>query len=77
MKLTKLFKEPALNMKGVEKSEVLSLRFDELADFICNLSGGEKRELSIALTKLEEACFFAKKAMASNFRYELKDEFYE
>jgi hypothetical protein len=56
-----------LNDAGAEKAIELAKRFDELCDHIESIAGKEgARELAIARTKLEEACFFAKKAMAMN-----------
>ena len=54
-----------LNEFGMEKAQAIATSFDVLIDDLIGLCP-ESRELSIAKTKLEEACFFAKKAMASN-----------
>lgn len=53
-----------LNDSGIEKAKVLACKFDEL---LCSLLAlcPPSRELSIVKTKLEEACFFAKKSIAN------------
>lgn len=56
-----------LNDEGIEKAKEMAHRFSELLAWLelpdnCVSS----RELSLAKTKLEEACFYAKKAMATN-----------
>lgn len=59
-----------LNEKGKLKAKHLANQFNLLLTDIENtLSNGspevpDSRDLSICITKLEEACFFAKKAMA-------------
>ena len=56
-----------LNDEGMKKAKLIAESFDGLAktlSIIC-IDG---RELSICKTKLEEACFFAKKAMAIDLR---------
>lgn len=66
------FKFHKLNKDGQEVAIKMAQCFDELLtdlEEVCQ-SG---RELSIAKTKLEEACFFAKKAMAINPHYQEKD----
>ena len=57
------FKVHLLTDEGKAKATQIAEAFDELAadlELIC--PGG--REMSIVMTKLEEACFFAKKSMA-------------
>ncbi len=52
-----------LNESGKQKAAEIAEAFDALVkklETVCPPT----REMSIALTKLEEACFFAKKAMA-------------
>lgn len=59
-----LFQVHRLNENGMKRAEVLAESFDRL---LTELSGlcPEGREFSIVKTKLEEAAFFAKKAIAS------------
>lgn len=62
-----LFEVHALNDEGIAKAQRIAASFSTLLrilEFEC--SPQEKsREFSIVKTKLEEASFFAKKAMAS------------
>ncbi len=58
-----LFKVHKLNAAGIEKAKYIAEGFEELLqrlEALCPVG----RETSIARTKLEEACFYAKKAMA-------------
>lgn len=59
-----LFEVHMLNEAGKGKATVIACKFFEL---LCELKVvcPEGRELSIVKTKLEEASFFAKKAMAN------------
>jgi len=52
-----------LNEEGIGKANLIKSMFDA---FLTELSAicGTGREYSIVKTKLEEACFFAKKSMA-------------
>lgn len=54
-----------LNQYGQEKAKKITEIFDECLNKIDDICYGGGREMAIVRTKLEEACFFAKKAMAS------------
>jgi hypothetical protein len=59
-----LFEVHKLNETGMQKAQQIAGSFSGLLgelELIC----GQGREIAIVKTKLEEACFFAKKAMAS------------
>jgi len=65
------FDSHILNEAGIDKAKKIAAVFDALLESLCpsDVRCGPAlcppgRELSIAKTKLEEACFFAKKAMA-------------
>lgn len=60
----KEFSVHALNQGGMNKANAIADAFNKLLDELVVLCP-QSRELSIARTKLEEACFFAKKAMAT------------
>jgi len=60
-----LFRFHKLNTLGQERARRIAELFDSMTlelGILCP----EGRSFSIAKTKLEEACFFAKKAMASS-----------
>ena len=54
-----------LNEEGQQRAQMISESFDSLVSTLNGICM-DCREYSIAKTKLEEACFFAKKAMAIN-----------
>lgn len=67
-KMDPLFKVHMLNDTGKQKAGVIACKFFELLEGLKGLCGDDfakSREFSIVKTKLEEACFFAKKAMAN------------
>jgi hypothetical protein len=73
------FEVHMLNEKGKEKAAELARIFDATLTMVQGIARAEKgiehdprsaRELAIVRTKLEEACFFAKKAMAVNPEYQ-------
>lgn len=61
-----LFQTHVLNPDGIEKAKRLGALFDKLVADIEALTPMAGRELALCHTKLEEACFFAKKAIAKN-----------
>lgn len=58
------FQVHRLNAQGLERAGNVADAFDYLLDQLCVMCP-PGRELSIVRTKLEEACFFAKKAIAN------------
>ncbi len=59
-----LFEVHRLNDTGLEKASTIAVAFDSLLNEIRPLVP-EGREWSIVKTKLEEACFYAKKGLSS------------
>lgn len=66
--LNPLFEVHMLNEKGKGMAKALAGEFHGFLCSVEGMCGTEGRELAIVRTKLEEACFFAKKAMASQKR---------
>lgn len=58
-----LFAFHKLNEDGQARAVVIAERFDTLLNDLKRICP-DSREFSICKTKLEEACFFAKKSMA-------------
>jgi len=61
--MDKLFEVHMLNSEGKSKANYIAHQFDALLSELSRLCANG-RELAIVKTKLEEACFYAKKAMA-------------
>lgn len=59
----KAFEVHLLNDQGIAAAREMAQRFSDILEW-CGAVGQPGRELAVATTKLEEACFFAKKAMA-------------
>lgn len=59
------FQVHMLNDDGIKEAKYLAEAFDRMLGELETICGKDSREMSIVRTKLEEACFFAKKAMAS------------
>ena len=62
--MNKEFEVHMLNDAGRVKAAQIAVVFDECLDKLLKVNPDASREMSICRTKLEEACFFAKKAMA-------------
>jgi len=59
-----LFQFHKLNQSGQEKAQLIAEYFDLLLKGLKSQCPENTREFSVVKTKLEEACFFAKKSMA-------------
>jgi hypothetical protein len=68
------FSVPRLNEIGLQKADLIRGHFDNLLNQLTLDLCPEGREFSIVKTKLEEACFFAKKAMAIHLFNQQHDE---
>ena len=59
------FRVHLLNTSGIISAKALAQEFSDVLHHIETLCGSDGREMAIVRTKMEEACFFAKKALAS------------
>jgi hypothetical protein len=59
------FQVHRLNENGMEKAQKIAQAFDTLLDEL-HTHCHDGREFALVKTKLEEACFFAKKSMANH-----------
>jgi hypothetical protein len=59
-----MFKFHRLNTEGAVKATRIQHLFEATVGALEEIIGTDNREMSLVRTKLEEACFFAKKAMA-------------
>jgi hypothetical protein len=62
----KEFQVHMLNPQGKDKASALAHAFDTLLDTLVAINPTTSREMSLVRTKLEEASFYAKKAMAND-----------
>ena len=63
MSINPLFSTTPLSTEGMEKYVAISEAFTKLVSELEELLPGNSREVSIVRTKLEEASFYAKKAL--------------
>lgn len=64
LKESSMFDVHRLNEIGMDKAHGIQAAFSEALRALEGLCGTDGREMAIVRTKLEEACFFAKRAMA-------------
>jgi hypothetical protein len=62
----KEFEVHMLNAKGKQLAKEIAFAFDGLLTQLEGFGIDDGRNMAIVRTKLEEACFFAKKAMSNN-----------
>lgn len=60
-----LFKVHMVNSAGKEKAQRIAQTFENCLSNLRMICPENTREFAIVKTKLEEACFFAKKSMAN------------
>lgn len=59
-----LFDVHILNEAGISKAQQIQRDFEEFLEVLENHCGADGREMALVRTKLQEAAFFAKRAMA-------------
>lgn len=74
-----LFTFHKLNEKGQTKAEAIASAYENFLKSVYEIAfdgaaGFESREWSIVKTKLEEACFFTKKAMATQVVNQFREQ---
>ncbi len=69
-RMSDLFKVHLLNKEGLDKAFQLSEIYKTIEAWIEEESPDMTRAKSLALTKLEESCFFAKKTIAVQTKYQ-------
>lgn len=72
MEKSKLFKVHILNELGLEKAKELANHFEDVLEYVEDVAESG-RELSLFKTHLEQACFYAKKAICLTDKYQKKD----
>lgn len=68
--MNKEFTVHALNDEGLNAVGHIAATFDLLLDQLNQICPDGGREIAIVRTKLEEACFFAKKAISCTPKYQ-------
>lgn len=64
--MNKEFTFHKLNQEGIDKAIKIAEAFDLCLETLTAIMPLHTREMAICRTKLEEACFFAKKSMANS-----------
>ncbi len=64
----KEFEVNKVNEEGLLVMGKIASLFNDLLTILLNNEGADPREMSIVKTKLQEACFFAKKAIAPKYK---------
>jgi hypothetical protein len=64
--ISELFQVHMLNEAGKKNAELIATAFDTCLRALQMSCQTDSREFAIVLTKLEEACFFAKKSIAKH-----------
>ena len=59
-----MFEVHRLNEQGMRKARDIAEAFQQTLDEVEILVGKDGREMALVRTKMQEACFFAKRAMA-------------
>ena len=75
--MNKLFKAHILTSEGLENAKKIAEDFDLLLNLLeadVGPGGINTREFCVAKTKLEEACFFAKKAIAVQSEFQVEEQ---
>lgn len=72
-KVNKEFQVHRLNEHGINLAKDIASIFDSALDQLSTYCSAG-REWSIVKTKMEEACFFAKKAMANNVLNQVEEK---
>lgn len=66
------FQVHLLNAKGIQHAQHIAGGFSNFLTYLESLCGDTGREMALVRTKLEEAAFFAKKAMASRPEHQIE-----
>ncbi len=64
--MNSLFQLHRLNEVGMARAKAMAEQFDALLTWVESQPLGPGREIALCRTHLEEACFYAKKALAQN-----------